>query len=147
MWDSYRQEKIVSIEAVQLCAARFITRDYNRTSSDTEMFRSLNLDQLEHGRKFHQLSIFYLALNNSIALAIPNYFSPKQRSTRSSFNNSFIPPSCNNDYHLYSFFLRTIRDWNSLPSNIISTKYSSFKDHSSSLTGGLQSIFCFRSPS
>ena len=103
VWDSCRQEKIVSIEAVQPCAARFITRDYNRTS-DTEMIRSLDLDQLEHGRKFHQLSIFYLALNNSIALAIPNYFSPKQRLTRSSFNNSFIPPSCNNDYHLYSFF-------------------------------------------
>ena len=87
MWDSYRQEKIVSIEAVQPCAARFITRDYNRTSSDTEMIRSLDLDQLEHGRKFHQLSIYYLALNKSIALAIPNYFSPKQRLTTSSFNN------------------------------------------------------------
>lgn len=84
MWDSYRQEKIVSIEAVQPCAARFITRDYLRTSSAKETFRSLDLDQLEHGPKFHQLSIFYLALNNSIALAIPNYFSPKQRSTRSS---------------------------------------------------------------
>lgn len=103
MWDSYRQEKIVSIAAVQPCAARFTKRDYNRTSSDTETFRSLDLDQLEHGCKFHQLSIFYLALNNSIALAIPNYFSPKQRLTRS-FNDSFIPPSCNNDYHLYSFF-------------------------------------------
>ena len=96
------------------------------------MFNSLDLDRLEHRRKVHRLSIFYLAVNNLIALPIPDYFLPKQRFTRSFFNNSFIQPSCNNDYYLYSFFPRTIRDWNSLPSNIISTKYSSFKDHCSS---------------
>lgn len=104
MWDSYRQEEIVSIEAVQPCGARFITRDYKRTSSATETLSSLDLDRLERGHKFHQLSIFYLAVNNSIALAILNYFSPKQHLTRSSFSNSFIRPSCNNDYRLNSFF-------------------------------------------
>ena len=75
---------------------------------------------------------FYLAVNNLIVFPIPNYFLPKQRFTRFFFNNSFIQPSCNNDYYRYSFFPRRIRDWNSLLSNIISTKYSSFKDHCSS---------------
>ena len=98
------------------------------------MLKSLDLDRLEHRRKVNRLSIFYLAVNNVIALPIPNYFLPKQRFTISlnNSNNSFIQPSCNNDYYLYSFFPRIIRDRNSLPSNIISTKYSSFKDHCSS---------------
>ena len=130
VWDPYRQEQIDSIEAVQRRAARFIKRDYDRTSSVTEMLRSLNLDPLEERRKAHRLNIFYLAVNNLIALPIPNYFLPKQRFTRLFSNNSFIQASCNHDYYFYSFFPRTIRDWNSLPSSIhASTKYSLFKDH------------------
>ena len=132
VWDPYRQEQIDSIEAVQRRAAKFIKRDYNRTSSVTEMLKSLDLDRLEHRSKVHRLSIFYLAVNNLIALPIPNYFLPKQHFNRFFSNNSFTQPSCNNDYYLYSFFPRTMRDRNSLPSNISSTKYSSFIDHCSS---------------
>ena len=40
VWDPYRQEQIDSIEAVQWHAARFIIRDYNKTSSVTEMLQS-----------------------------------------------------------------------------------------------------------
>ena len=113
VWDPYRQEQIASIEAVQRRVARFIKRDYNRTSSVTEMLQSLDLDLLEDRRKAHRLNIFYLAVNNSIALSIPNYFLPKQY--------------C--DYYFYSFYPRTIRDWNSLPSGIrTSTNFSLFKD-------------------
>ena len=78
VWDPYRQEQIASIEAVQRRAARFIKRDYNRTSSVTEMVQSLDLDLLEDRHKAHRLNILYLAVNNSIALSIPNYFLPKQ---------------------------------------------------------------------
>ena len=74
MWDPYRQEQIDSIEAGQRRAARFIKRDYNRTSSVTEMLKSLDLDRLEHKRKVHRLSIFYLAVNNLIALTIPIFY-------------------------------------------------------------------------
>ena len=81
--DPYRQEHMDSIEAVQRRVARFIKRDYKRTSSVTEMLQSLDLELLEDRRKAHRLNIFYLALNNSVALPIPDYFSPKQRFTRS----------------------------------------------------------------
>ena len=57
VWDPYRQEQIDSIEAVQRHAARFIKRDYNRTSSVAEMLKSLDFDRLEHRRKVHRLSI------------------------------------------------------------------------------------------
>ena len=92
MWDPYRQEQIASIEAVQRRAAIFIKRDYNRTSSVIEMLQSLDLDLLEDRRKAHRLNIFYLAVNNSIALSIPNYFLLKQGFTRSFSNVSFIKP-------------------------------------------------------
>ena len=130
VWDPYRHKQIDSIEAVQRRAARFIKRDKNRTSSVIEMLQSLDLDLLEDRRKAHRLNIFYVAVNNSIALPIPNYFSPKQRFTRSFSNDSFIQANCNHDYYFYSFFPRTIRGWNSLPSGIrTSTNFSLFKDH------------------
>ena len=41
----------------------------------------------------------------------------------------FLEPH-NHDYYFYSFFPRTIRDWNSLPSGIhTTTNFSLFKDH------------------
>ena len=113
VWDPYRQEQIASIEAVQRRAARFIKRDYNRTSSVTEMVQSLDLDLLEDRRKAHRLNILYLAVNNSIALSIPNYSLTKQYY----------------DYYFYNFYPRTIRDWNSLSSGIrTSTNFSLSKD-------------------
>ena len=50
---------------------------------------------LEDRRKAHRLDIFFLTVNNSIALPIPNYFLPKQRFTRSFSNDSFIQANCN----------------------------------------------------
>ena len=54
VWDPYRQKQIDSIEAVQRRAARFIKREYNRTSSVTEMLQSLDFHLLENRRKAHR---------------------------------------------------------------------------------------------
>ena len=45
-----------------------------RTSSVKEMLQSLGLDPLENRRKAHRQNIFCLAVNNLIALSIPDYF-------------------------------------------------------------------------
>ena len=58
VWDPYRQEQIDSVEAVQRRAARFIKRDYKRTSSVTEMLQSLDLDLLEDRRTSVNFSSF-----------------------------------------------------------------------------------------
>ena len=97
-----------------------IHTDKNRLiqTSVTEMLQSLDLDLLEDRRNAHQLNIFYLAVNDSIVRPMPNYVLPKQRFTRSFSNDSFIQANCNHDYYFYSFFPRTMRDWNSLLSGI-----------------------------
>ena len=46
----------------------------NRTPSVTEMLQSLDLVFLEDRGKAHRLNIFYLAVNNLIALPILNCF-------------------------------------------------------------------------
>ena len=92
--------------------ARFIKRDHNRTSSVTEMIQSLDLDLLKDRCEAHRLNTFYSAVNNLIALPIPDYFLLKQRFTRSFSNDSFIQANCNHYYYFYSLYPRTIRDWN-----------------------------------
>ena len=62
------------------------------------MLQSLDLDPLEDRRKAHRLNIFYLAINNLIALSIPDYFLSKQRFTRSFSDDSFIQANCNHDH-------------------------------------------------
>ena len=59
VWDPYRQGQIDKIEAVQQCRARFIKKNYDRSSSVTEMLKSLDLDKLEDRPKVYQLSLFY----------------------------------------------------------------------------------------
>ena len=80
VWDPYRQGQIDAIEAVQRLVARFIKGDYS-TNSVTEMLQSLDLDSLNDRRKIHRFSIFHLAVNNCIALLIPDCFLLKQRIT------------------------------------------------------------------
>lgn len=118
MWDPYRQDQIDSIEAVQRRAARFIKKDYSRSSSVTNMLKSLDIDLLKDRHIAHHLNIFYLAVNNLIVLPIPNYFPPKQCVTRFFAKDTFILASYNHDYHYHSFYPRTIRDRNAPPQDI-----------------------------
>ena len=52
----------------------------------------------------------FILLNNLIVVPVPDYFLPRQYLTRFFHNISFIQPSCNHDYYLYSYLPRTIRD-------------------------------------
>ena len=78
--------------------------DYNTSVSKLKKFLSLEL--LNKRRKSHHLQIFHKSVYNDIALPI--------RETRNYLMNSFIHPSVHHDYYKYSFFPRTIRDWNCL---------------------------------
>ena len=131
--DPYRQGRLTRLRQSSDAEPDSLKKDYERTSSVTEMSKSLNLDKLEDRRKVHRLSLFYFAVNNLIALPIPSYFLLKQYFTGSFHNISFIQPRCSHDYYLYSNLPRTIRDWNTLPSNIrASSMYISFKDNCAS---------------
>ncbi|KXJ17197.1 putative RNA-directed DNA polymerase from transposon BS [Exaiptasia diaphana] len=51
VWDPYTKSNIDKLEKIQRRAARFVCRDYRRTSSVTEMIQSLKWNSLEHRRK------------------------------------------------------------------------------------------------
>ena len=77
---------------------------------------------LESRRRIGQLQTFYKGINSLSGLSIPPYFLPTQRSTRHHHTDHFIQPCTQSNYYQYSFFPRTIKDWNSLPVSVIESE-------------------------
>ena len=119
VWDPYKQNQIDKLEKIQRRAVRFICGDYQRDSSVTNMREMIKLPTLEERRKRTRLTIFYKITTNQIAIPIPTYITQRQRSTRRSQNQRFIRLGSNMDAYKYSFFPRTLKDWDDLPQDII----------------------------
>ena len=76
--------------------------------------RSLSSVPLRDRRKIHRFRTFYQVHNMVIALPVPHYFHQSLRLTRS--RSTHIQPNSRHDCHLLSFFPRTVKDWNLIPS-------------------------------
>ena len=126
VWYPYRQNQVEKLEAIQSRTVRFMTHDYSYNTSMSKLKKSQSLGLLSERRKSHRLHIFYKSVYNNIVLPIPPYYQLSIRETRNYSTNSFIQPSVHHDYYKYSFFSRTIRDWNCLLPETRSLNYSAF---------------------
>ena len=117
-WDVNTQANINTLESVQKRAARFIVRNYNWDASASQLVKELQLPTLSERRKHSRLVIFYKAVNGISPISL-SHLSTSSRLTRSSssglcFNHLQPKTNC----FKYSFFPRTVVDWNSLDPNI-----------------------------
>ena len=118
-WDPYLATHIHSIEMVQRRAARFIFNDYGRESSVTKMMCELKLATLVRRRKAFRLSLLFKIDSGLIPLSLPENVTRKLIQGRNDNGKSFVHiPSRTNPF-FNSFYVRTIRDWNDLPGNIV----------------------------
>jgi hypothetical protein len=118
VWDPYITENIYKIEQVQRRAARYACHRHHNTSSVTEMIHSLDWPTLQERRLKTRLHIFYKIINNKIAVPYDNILIHSQSRTRSTHSNTIRQIQCNKDSFKFSFFCRTIKDWNKLPEHI-----------------------------
>ena len=102
----YEKQHIASIEAVQRTALRFVTGDYSRYSSVTQMREALGWEPLECRRHLATATTFYKSINNLIYLPIPSSVRPADPRHVATNTNAYK----------YSFFPRTIPLRNDLPS-------------------------------
>ena len=137
VWDPFLQKDIDKLEKIQRKAARFISSDYysRDAGSMTNMLKNLELQTLQNRRKDNRLCLMY-KIANGLVPAIPheNYLKPvlnKRRIRAKNFedfqannfvarqqnlhDNCFEIPASKSDIYRYSFFPRTICDWNQLP--------------------------------
>ena len=81
--------------------------------------RSFNGELCRSDRLVARLAMFYKAVNGQAACHIPQDFPPTASRTRSSHNIQYHLPHKRLDCYKFSFFPRTIRAWNILPTQLV----------------------------
>ena len=124
-WDPYTMENVKKLEMVQRRAARYVLNRFNYLSSVDEMLQELQWNTLEERRKKDRLVMFYKIHNDQTGIDTGKYLKPLGRICRHVNNQVYEVPFAFTDYHKFSYFPRTINEWNVLPNETV---------HASSLT-------------
>ena len=156
IWDPYHHNNIQQLEKVQRRAARWVLNDFNRFSSVTAMLQHLSWPSLQLRRKISRLQALFKIIHMPIcfvvhlfitivndgylsqhySLSIPPHFISMTRSTRLYHPHRFILPNSSTYSYQQSFFSRSIKDWNNLPSSVIeSNNIDSFSAELQTLYG------------
>ena len=114
VWDPYHEGDINRIEKVQRNAVRFVKNDYTRQGSVTSMMNELRWKPLQHRRRESRLILFYKIVNNLVAIPPEHNLVKNQRTLRNTHNKQYLHKRVNIDQYKYSYFPRTIIEWNSL---------------------------------
>ena len=117
VWSPYTKQDINRLEKVQCQSARFIMGGYSSYSSVSDMLKRLQLPSLEHRRSNSNIILLYKTINNVISISSDDLVS-LTLATRGHQHRFPHIYTRNSSYH-HSFFPRTIRLWNSLPSEAI----------------------------
>ncbi|XP_072165126.1 uncharacterized protein [Diadema setosum] len=121
VWDPSTKNLIHQVEMVQRRAARFTLNRYHNTSSVTRMLQELDWTTLEQRRENDRLIMMYKIHNNLTPLSAQDYIIKQATQlTRASQPHSYQVPYSRTESHPHSFFPRTVRNWNSLSSEIVS---------------------------
>lgn len=93
------------------------------------MIKYLDWDTLELRRTKSRLNMMYKLSHKLVNFDTSEHLVlNSEKRTRGSHNFKYVLPKINKDVFKYSFFPRTIKDWNSLPSILVNTNsYESFK--------------------
>ena len=120
VWSPHTDTAIQQIEKVQHRAARWVKRDYSRTSSVTAMLQSLKWRRLDLRHIDNRLSVMYKITHDLVAIPRDQYLTALERHSRTSHPMAYRQIATSTDYIKYSFFPRTIVHWNSLPPEVVS---------------------------
>ena len=120
-WDPHTKQDSDRLEGIQRRAARFVSNNYGRHSSVSNMMRALNWKPLSERRRDHRLIFFFKIIHELVAVPNDNI----QRNCRPQRHAQnwlrFRQPFCHTEVYRQSFFPRTIRDWNHLPYTTVSS--------------------------
>lgn len=119
VWDPYTKQNRDRVEMVHRRAARYVLNNYDRSASVTEMLKQLDWDTLELRKKKSRQTMLYKMHHNLVAIDQQKCLKPAGRYSRHTHRLSYKVPTSVTNYHQYSFFPTTIRDWNSLSLNFV----------------------------
>ena len=111
-WNPYTKQDVSRIEQVQRNAARFVTEDY-ASQSVSKIVHSLEWKSLEHRRRLASIVFFHKIFHSHLKINLQHPMSVTSRNS-----SHLIQPSTRTDTFKYSFYPRSIRLWNMLPSEL-----------------------------
>jgi len=79
---------------------------------------------LQHRHKRMRLTLLYKSTNGLLLLKIPNYFVPIKFSMNTRIHQSHYFTHIRMDAYMYSYFPKTIREWNNLPHHHVIDRHS-----------------------
>ena len=137
IWDPHYACDVNKLERVQRCAARFGKGDYRWTASVSAMIEDLNCDSLALRRQQTRLTTMYKISHNLIEVDKAKFINlASEQRTRGTHNFKYFIEHSNKDAHRFSFYPRTIREWNKLPWDVVNA--SSLPDYKAKLKQYLQ---------
>ena len=110
-------------------AARFCLQNFSKTASVTDMLSDLKWDTLETRRKKNRLTLMYKLSHNLVDINTEEHLIPNSElRTRNSHAFKYRMPKVSKDVFKFSFFPRSITEWNSLPADLVNcNSLSDFK--------------------
>ena len=131
VWDPYLKKHVMAIEKIQRSAARFVKNNYERTKGTVKsLLEDLQWQSLEARRKAARLTLMYKIVNDKVDIPVDRYLQPKKRCSRAHNDNSFIQFQNRTQSRKYSFFPRTVVEWNALPQSVVdAASVDVFKNH------------------
>lgn len=129
IWDPHTLSNINKLERIQKRALRFIYNKYKRLDSVSALYSIAGIQPLQTRRKINRLTFLYTLINDGFRIDRSRYVTLKSaRSTRSYHALSLTDYQCHTDCFKFSFFPKTITEWNELPFDIVNTtSIQSFK--------------------
>jgi hypothetical protein len=120
-WDPYYNTDINSLNKVQNRASHFATNTYDYKIAVAELHKKLGWPLLQERRKVARLCEFYKIVKGTSPVPATELSKPTRLGRSSSDGYNYKNLYTRTNIRKFSFFPRTIIDWNLLPSNIKSS--------------------------
>jgi len=116
-WNPYYFVTTDRLDHVQRAAARFVNNNYRRTTSVTDLINKLAWEDLHTRRLVSQLAMFFKIHYGLVNIPMPFNVTPPTSYVPGSCHHSFkyAIPNATIDNYKFSFYPRSIRLWNQLP--------------------------------
>ena len=118
IWDPHFAKDNDKLERVNRRAARFVFNDYHWRSSVTSMLHDLSWQDLASRRRDIRLALFYKIVHHLVTVPTDDILTKADSRLRAHHKYKLQTIRTNSDAYKFSFFPRTLIEWNNLPQDI-----------------------------